>query len=39
MHDGTVMMRAKRRSLLELSGIANYTGKPISTQAMRAWRA
>ena len=39
MHDGTVMMRAKRRMLTDLSGIAQYTGKPISTQAMRAWQA
>jgi antitoxin PrlF len=33
--NGTVIMRAKTRKLLDLAGIANYTGPTISIEQMR----
>ena len=36
--DGTVIMRAKKRSLTDLAGIAGYTGPVIPIEDMRAWR-
>lgn len=38
MPDGTVIMRAKKRSLADLAGIAGYTGPVIPIEDMRAWR-
>ena len=38
MPDGTVIMRAKKRSLADLAGIAGYTGPVIPVEDMRAWR-
>ena len=38
MPDGTVIMRAKKRSLADLAGIAGYTGPMIPIEDMRTWR-
>ena len=35
MPDGTVIMRAKTRKLLDLAGIANYSGPVIPIEKMR----
>ena len=35
MPDGTVIMRAKTRNLLDLTGIANYSGPVIPIEKMR----
>lgn len=38
MPDGTVIMRAKKRTLAELAGVAGYTGPVIPIEDMKAWR-
>jgi AbrB family looped-hinge helix DNA binding protein len=39
MPDGTVIMRAKTRSILELQGLLHDPErKPVSIEEMRAWR-
>ncbi|NIM41523.1 MAG: AbrB/MazE/SpoVT family DNA-binding domain-containing protein [Hydrogenophaga sp.] len=38
MDDGTVIMRAKRRGLKDLAGIAGYKGKPIPAEQLKAPR-
>lgn len=36
--DGTVIMRAKKRQLAELQGIAGYKGPAIPVEEMKAWK-
>jgi len=36
--DGTVIMRAKKRQLVDLQGIAGYKGPAISVEDMKAWK-
>lgn len=36
--DGTVIMRAKKRLLADLAGVAGYSGPVIATEDMHAWR-
>jgi AbrB family looped-hinge helix DNA binding protein len=38
LEDGTVIMRAKKRQLADLRGIAGYQGPAIATEDMKAWR-
>jgi antitoxin PrlF len=36
--DGTVIMRAKKRALADLQGIAGYQGPAIPVEDMKAWK-
>ena len=36
--NGTVIMRAKNKSLLDLAGIANYKGPVIPVEDMNPWK-
>lgn len=38
MNDGTVVMRVKNRSVLDLAGVVNYRGTTISVEKMRLGR-
>jgi AbrB family looped-hinge helix DNA binding protein len=39
MHDGTVIMRAKTRSIVELKGVLyDPERKPLTIEQMQAWR-
>ena len=38
MPDGTVIMRVKKRNLLDLVGIANYSGPVITVEQMKLGR-
>lgn len=38
LHDGTVIMRVKNKSILDLAGAVNYTGPVIPVEKMRFGR-
>jgi antitoxin PrlF len=39
MPNGTVIMRVKNKSLLDLAGVAGYTGPVIPVENMNPWKS